>query len=271
MISKPKLWAQIQALDLDDPDASFPFSNRLARDNGWSPAFSRRVVDEYKRFVYLSQVSSRTVTPSDEVDQAWHLHLTYTRHYWETMCDQVLGRPLHHGPTRGGDAEQERYIGCYSETLALYEHEFGEKPPTDVWPDTDIRFGEAPFFRRINTAHAWVIVRPRWLDRLGARTRAALGFAAAMTAVSLAGASIASAQVFGGIDDDTWIIGLVVVCFVAVMITKIANDGSRKSRRGKRKRRDGSGGCGGCGYGGSDSGSGCSGSGCGGGGCGGGD
>ena len=264
MISKPDLWARIDALSLDDPQAAFAFSRRLARDNGWSVTFSRRVIREYKRFVYLSQVSDSPVTPSDEVDQVWHLHLSYTRHYWESMCDQVLSRPLHHGPTRGGVAEEERYIGCYQDTCALYLREFGEKPPKDIWPDTDVRFGEAPFFRRVNTAHAWIIVRPRWLDKLGQRTRAALCLAAGLTAASVAGASIASAQVFEGIDDDTWIIGLVVVCFAVVMFKQIVKDGSRKSRRRKRKGGSGAGGCGGCGYGDSDGGSGCGGGGCGG-------
>ena len=44
---------------------------------------------------------------------------------------------------------------------------FGAPPPADIWPDGDTRFGEAPFYRRVNTAHAWVIPRPRWLDRVG--------------------------------------------------------------------------------------------------------
>ena len=31
-----ELWKQIDALELDDPNSPFPFSARLARDNGWS-------------------------------------------------------------------------------------------------------------------------------------------------------------------------------------------------------------------------------------------
>ena len=144
MTSNPTLWTRLHALDLDERDAAFAFSQRLARDNGWPQRFADRVVGEYKRFVYLSQVSDGIVTPSDEVDQAWHLHLTYSRHYWGTLCEDVLGRPLHHGPTRGGPAEQAKYTACYDRTLALYRREFGEEPPSDIWPDTDIRFGEAP-------------------------------------------------------------------------------------------------------------------------------
>ncbi|WP_443026122.1 glycine-rich domain-containing protein, partial [Sphingomonas sp. CCH9-H8] len=69
-------------------------------------------------------------TPSDAVDQAWHLHLTYTRDYWEHFCPDVLGRALHHGPTAGGADEHRRYYRQYAETLARYEAAFGIAPPS---------------------------------------------------------------------------------------------------------------------------------------------
>ncbi|MEZ6192343.1 MAG: hypothetical protein R3C45_13785 [Phycisphaerales bacterium] len=51
------------------------------------------MVNEYRRFCYLAIAAGHTVTPSDEVDQAWHLHLLYTRDYWEDFCPNVLGTP----------------------------------------------------------------------------------------------------------------------------------------------------------------------------------
>ena len=97
-----ELWQRIAAFEFDPVDAALPFSRRLARDNGWSDAFAQRAVEEYRRFVFLAMVAGHPVTPSDEVDQVWHLHLCYTRSYWEDLCGEVLPRPLHHGPTRGG-------------------------------------------------------------------------------------------------------------------------------------------------------------------------
>ena len=99
------LWRRLEAFQLDDASASLTFTRRLARENDWEPAYARRVVDEYKRFVFLAMTAGHEVTPSDEVDQAWHLHLTYTRSYWGGLCGEVLGRPLHHGPTKGGADE----------------------------------------------------------------------------------------------------------------------------------------------------------------------
>lgn len=260
------LWARIEALILDEWASQFAFTDRLARDNGWSRHFAERVVSEYKRFLYLSQVSAGIVTPSDQVDQAWHLHLTYSRHYWQVLCGDVLGRPLHHGPTLGGQQEDVRYRACYEQTVAAYAAEFGHVPPADIWPATDIRFSEAPAYRRINTARAWVIPRPRWLDRVGRRTRSVISGLAAIAGVAVLSASLAMADAGQANDDDLWIFGIAIGAFVLAMVFKTRNSGSKRPHRGKRKGGSGSG-CSGCGAGGSNSG--CGGSGCGGGGCGG--
>ena len=95
------LWQRIDRFQIDRPDATLTFTARLARDNGWSRDYARRVVDEYKRFMFLTTVADHVVTPSEAVDQAWHLHLTYTRSYWGEFCGEVLGRKVHHDPTTG--------------------------------------------------------------------------------------------------------------------------------------------------------------------------
>ena len=82
------------------------FEQRLARENGWRAEFAAHVIEEYKRFCFLAVTGTEAFTPSDQVDQAWLLHLTYSRDYWERFCPEVIGKPLHHGPTKGGEAEQ---------------------------------------------------------------------------------------------------------------------------------------------------------------------
>ena len=173
------LWARLNTFDLDVTGASLPFSQRLARDNGWSPAFARRVVLEYKRFVYLAATCGHPVTPSDEVDQAWHLHLVYTHSYWDELCGQLLGFPLHHGPTKGGGAEGHKFQDWYARTLASYQAAFGTLPPADVWPPAAQRFGDAPYFRRVNLRRHWLLPTLRWpFGRPGRRE--ALGLLAAL-------------------------------------------------------------------------------------------
>ena len=156
------LLARLEAFPLDEPDAILPFSRRLARENGWSPAFAERAVGEYRRFVFLAMCAGHPVTPSEAVDQVWHLHLCYSESYWQRLCRDVLGRPLHHGPTRGGRAEHEKHCDWYEKTLASYRRLLGAEPPAEIWPSTDGRFRDAAAFVRINTRENWVIPKPRW-------------------------------------------------------------------------------------------------------------
>ena len=155
------LRARIQAFSPDEPGIVFPFSARLARENGWTGAFAGRVVEEYRRFLYLAMTAGHPVTPSVQVDQAWHLHLTYTRSYWDALCGRVLGRPLHHEPTRGGRAEGGKFVDGYARTLDSYRRAFGHEPPADVWPAPGERFAARARIRQISEATHWIIRKPR--------------------------------------------------------------------------------------------------------------
>ena len=123
------VWRKLIEFKFDDPETTLTFTRRLARENSWSPALAERVVAEYRRFLFLTQVAGHPVTPSEEVDQAWHLHLVYTRSYWEELCGKVFGQALHHGPTKGGIREGAKFEDWYERTLASYRAWFGD-PPT---------------------------------------------------------------------------------------------------------------------------------------------
>lgn len=129
-----ELWQRLAAYDIGPTHASLTFTQRLARENRWTHAFSERVIREYKHFCYLAVTAGMEVTPSDAVDQAWHLHLTYTRDYWERFCPEVLGMPLHHGPTQGGAGERDRFFVQYAATLKAYEDVFRQPRPRTSGP-----------------------------------------------------------------------------------------------------------------------------------------
>lgn len=135
-------------------------------------------MDEYRRFVFLAMTAGHPVTPSEDVDQVWHLHLAYTRDYWEILCGDVLGTPLHHGPTRGGAAEADRYDRQYRRTLAAYTAAFDAPPPIDIWPPAEKRFGIDLAWRRVNLAGNWVVPKPRWLRGRRRRATSLAGLAA---------------------------------------------------------------------------------------------
>ena len=155
-----QIYAKIEKFSFDKPGADFTFTQRLARENSWSLEYTRRVIEEYRKFIFLAVVTKHIVTPSEQVDRAWHLHLTYTRSYWDDFCPNVVGKPLHHEPTEGGNLEQEKYNDCYCKTLDSYAKYFGHSAPIDIWSSPDIRFGQDLSFKQINTQENWIIPKP---------------------------------------------------------------------------------------------------------------
>ena len=152
-----KIWNRLSNYQFDEPGTSLTFAKRLARENGWAFDQAKHAVEEYKKFLFLAVAAGHPVTPSDQVDQVWHLHLSYTRDYWEKLCGKTLQMSLHHEPSRGGADEYKKYNRCYQKTLNSYKTVFGEEPPSDMWPSAEIRFGEAPYFQRINTLSHLII------------------------------------------------------------------------------------------------------------------
>jgi hypothetical protein len=152
-----ELYDRIKAFSLDNPDAQLSFSQQLAKENGWSLLDAQQAIEEYKKFAFLAVVTDHPVTPSDRVDQVWHLHLTYTRSYWEEFCGEVLQTPLHHDPTKGGESEQHKFDDWYSKTLESYEAFFEQLPPADIWPPPKQRFGKYLEFVRVNIGQNWVL------------------------------------------------------------------------------------------------------------------
>lgn len=130
-------------------DNDFSFSDRLARENGWSDQYTLEVIEEYKRFLALLIIQNQNLTPSDEVDQAWHLHLQYSRSYAK-MCQDVAGKFLHHEPTKGGVAEDTKFDEWYERTKVIYSITFGSAPPKSIWPDAKTRFTKSPKAVRVN-------------------------------------------------------------------------------------------------------------------------
>lgn len=163
------LWQKLKKLTITPPNYTLTFEARLAREQAWSLDRSLAVVDEYRRFIFLLLTCSHPVTPSVDVDAAWHLHLLYTRSYYEDLCQQIAGFVIHHQPTAGGSAEGSKFREWYQQTINSYREFFGE-PPNDIWPDPDERFANAGAGHWFNPATHILIPRPghglsRWISR----------------------------------------------------------------------------------------------------------
>lgn len=247
--NEKQLWGKISQFKFDDEENDFKFSHRLARENNWSIEYSIKVIEEYKKFLFLCCSTTTGVTPSDQVDQVWHLHLTHTKSYWIDLCKNTLGKEIHHNPTKGGASEAIKFDSYYSKTLEEYKTIFQTDPPTTIWPNNEVRFTDIDF-KRININRNWIIRKPSFQQK-----RIALTAAISLISIPLIQASN---------QDNFFILVFIVIVVLFFLINY--------SKNGKNNRNDGSGCAAGCATDSSDSGcsadSGCS-SGCGG--CGGGD
>lgn len=236
------LRARLEAFRFDDGPARFGFADRLAKENGWSSEFAHRAMREYLRFMYLAATAGHPVTPSEEVDQVWHLHMIYTRSYWERLCGQLLGQAIHHEPTRGGRAEGEKFVDWYERTKESYRRCFGEAPPGDLWPNVSHRFEDA--YARIDRRTHWTIEKR-------AAKRGTLWSMLGVGVLAIAGCATALAQTPRSGTADLAILG-VVLCGGLVLVLVLAFVAARaRSKHGqmfqgdRRPRRDvGTGGCG---------------------------
>ena len=227
MLFDAPLWNRINAVALDAPGGVLPFSRRLARDMGWSQTYTRRAIAEYRRFLYLSQTAGHIVTPSEDVDAVWHMHMTYTRSYWRDLCRDALGRELHHTPTAGGAAETARYRALYEQTRQSYEAAFGAAPPADIWPDSDIRFAPKRI-RAVDTDRYWTI--PKQPLRMIGRTFGANALTGAAL-VATTGLAYAAGGSGGLLGLPTWAWGVIAAAIVLAIVR------SRRKPRGPRSAR----------------------------------
>jgi uncharacterized protein (TIGR04222 family) len=101
-------------------------------------------------------VAGHPVSPSEDVDQVWHLHLAYTKSYWQEFCGEILKRPFHHNPTKGGAEESAKFETWYANTLASYRKFFGEEPPKDIWPSVAVHHE----LKWVDTGSNWIIPKP---------------------------------------------------------------------------------------------------------------
>ena len=235
MITDPELLESLKEFNFNDDGVEFGFADRLARENGWNARFTQRVLEEYRRFLYLSQVTQHPVTPSEEVDRAWHLHLCYTRSYWIDLCGGVLQAEFHHGPTKGGNSEAEKFRDWYEETIKSYEREFGHAPPADIWPSIEDRFRRNRT-QWVDRSRYWVVSKPAAAMSLGAVLTAAV--------------SMGCSRFFSDMDADTlsmWIVGGFLLGLITLVCVIVKIGGGRGGGNGGGGMWGGCGGCSGCG------------------------
>jgi hypothetical protein len=213
-----ELLARIGRFDFNAACGTERFVDVLARENGWERGFAARVVDEYRRLAYLAQLGEGEVFPSDEIDQAWRLHLASSRDYWGPWCGETLGAAWHRTPC--GLLRDAEARARYEATLRLYEREFGEPPPIDIWPPASIRFAFEGRFARVNLA--LFEIRPR-AARYGSANPLAMPLALSLLALTYISFLVVNWQNFGGSPLARWVDALVVSAFQTALAALAAS------------------------------------------------
>jgi hypothetical protein len=209
------LLKKLESFDIDGGPSASTFAMRLAKEQGWSTEYTGRVIREYKRFIYLGATAG-PVSPSEIVDEVWHLHMIYTESYWDRMCGQILGKPFHHHPSRGGQSEDVKHRDMFAETLTKYRLAFGEDPPADIW--------RAKKAAKPTPVEAWVIDK-RSAGRWG------------LVTLILATLPL----VIAGCTDEGVPAGLgIVICLVPIVIIAIVGVAIAQRRGGSRSSCSGS-------------------------------
>jgi len=105
-----------------------PVIRRLIDTECWSEKHARAAAEQYRNFLYLMKKYGREhqLTPSYEIDEAWHAHILHTKKY-VAFCEKVFGKYLHHYPhlvQEGGDTESLN--NRFKRTQLLHKEEFGD-------------------------------------------------------------------------------------------------------------------------------------------------
>jgi hypothetical protein len=112
----------IDSLDLSD------IISKLVHQYNWQHKHAVIVVHMYKNFLFLNAKYGEKykLTPSEEIDEIWHLHILETKKYRKD-CYAIFGKYFDHNPMSfKGDikANYTEMAQSFNKMLELYRKEF---------------------------------------------------------------------------------------------------------------------------------------------------
>lgn len=133
------------------------------KEYGWELSFAGKVLYEYKRFMYLKS-QDPNCSPSDSIDQFWHVHILYTENY-SRFCIENYGKFIHHNPDMSLDqkARKER-IG---KTIKLYMLTFPSITYPEIW-NINLELANVDLTKKVSTSGQTIKVKViyMYLDEL---------------------------------------------------------------------------------------------------------
>jgi hypothetical protein len=124
------LWLKLNTMNAEGLQAFAPLLDMMQKQMGQNAEMAQRVIEEYRKFLFLAMRAGHQVIPPGPVNDAWMAHLQYAQNYWETLGQMIGERPL----AQGADAKKLASMAdTWKATLESYEKIFGVKPPADIW------------------------------------------------------------------------------------------------------------------------------------------
>ena len=146
------LWLKINTMNAEGLAAFAPLLQTLEVQMGQSASMAQRIIEEYRKFLFLAMRAGHQVIPPGPVNDAWMAHIESMQGYWETLAQMISERPL----VGGGEARSfASATDAWKATLESYERIFGTKPPMDIW-------GKGPA-----AEHPWLEAMAGWRKMFG--------------------------------------------------------------------------------------------------------
>lgn len=127
-----KLWHRLEGYSFHERPLTRSLVDRLHAETGHSIDVCYTLVEEYRRFMYLTGSTGETLAPSPIVDVVWKMHVQDEKAYFEDFCPRILGRIMKRPDVSLPFMDDP----AYGRTLDHYADEFG-RAQVQFWPDPD--------------------------------------------------------------------------------------------------------------------------------------
>lgn len=124
------LWLKLNVMNAQGLQAFAPLMQIMEKQMGSNAETERRVIEEYRKFLFLAMRAGHQVIPPGPVNDVWMAHLQNAQNYWENLGQMITERPAAQGVDAKGFASM---ADAWTATLKSYETIFGTKPPMDIW------------------------------------------------------------------------------------------------------------------------------------------
>jgi hypothetical protein len=126
------LWLRLNFLSID---AAGPLQRLVASRMDIGLEDANRLIEEYRRFLFLALRAGHAVMPPPMVNQVWTLHIENSANYWGVLSELITERPVTQ------DSDSTEVSGTYEKTVASYSRVFGTMAPERIWPSSNQRRG----------------------------------------------------------------------------------------------------------------------------------